>query len=166
MTEPLPKDRTDVAWSDVVSFLRQLSHDVRNHLNAAELQAAYLGELAENAEMKAEVKRLREMIAEVSRALQSVTSKMAGIPTTRIPYGCADLIEDVKQKLASLGKADETEWDVQVGEARVEVDPQLLEEALLELFANASLYRSRDGALLATAKIDNGKFDFTLREPN
>lgn len=165
MTEPLPKDRIDVAWNDVVSFLRQLSHDIRNHLNAAELQAAYLGELAESAEMKAEVKRLREMIAEVSRALQSVTSKTGGIPTTRIPYRCADLIEDVKQKLASLGKADETKWDVHVGDAKVEIDPQLMQEALLELFSNAALYRSGDDVLLASAKITNGNLDFTLREP-
>ena len=31
---------------DVVKFLRQLGHDLRNHLNAAELQSAYVAELA------------------------------------------------------------------------------------------------------------------------
>lgn len=160
-----PKNRIDVAWSDVVSFLRQLSHDIRNHLNAAELQAAYLGELAESAEMKEEVKRLREMIGEVSKALQAVTSRAAGISPTRIRYRCANLIEDVKQRLDSLGKRDATEWDVQAGDAEIEIDPQLLQEALLELFTNAFLYRSGEEVMLAIAKIENGKFSFTLREP-
>ena len=30
---------------DIVKFIRQLGHDLRNHLNAAELQAAYLAEI-------------------------------------------------------------------------------------------------------------------------
>jgi hypothetical protein len=30
-----------VAMPDVARFVRQLSHDLRNHLNAAELQSAF-----------------------------------------------------------------------------------------------------------------------------
>ena len=62
MAEHPPAAQIDVDWNDVVRFMRQLSHDLRNHLNAAELQVAYLNELAESAEMKEEVKRLREMM--------------------------------------------------------------------------------------------------------
>ena len=39
-----------IEWNNFVKFLRQLSHDVRNHLNAVELQTAFLNEIAENAE--------------------------------------------------------------------------------------------------------------------
>lgn len=88
MTSP-SQDEPQVRWSELVAFVRQLSHDIRNHLNAAELQAAYLSELAQDAEIKNEVKRLREMVAEVSKALQSVTSKMSAITATRIRYRCA-----------------------------------------------------------------------------
>ena len=49
----------DVPWNDVVHFVRQLSHDLRNHLNAIELQSTFLAELAEDAELKTEVGRLR-----------------------------------------------------------------------------------------------------------
>ncbi len=48
MAEPSFEGRPDVsnvAWSDVVHFIRQLSHDLRNHLNAIELQSAYISEL-------------------------------------------------------------------------------------------------------------------------
>src|SRR5437870_530629 len=49
-----------VRWHDMVKFVRQLSHDIRNNLNAVELQSAYLAELAEETEMKNEIQRLRE----------------------------------------------------------------------------------------------------------
>jgi hypothetical protein len=43
MAEPPSEDRSDaldVAWGDDVRFIRQLTHDLRNHLNAIELQSA------------------------------------------------------------------------------------------------------------------------------
>ena len=61
---------------DVVKFVRQLSHDLRNHLNAAELQSAYIAEIAEDPELKEEIKRLRAMISEVGASLQRVTSAL------------------------------------------------------------------------------------------
>ena len=49
----------------MVGFVRQLSHDLRNHLNAVELQTAFLNELAETPELKEELQRLREMLSEM-----------------------------------------------------------------------------------------------------
>ena len=49
-----------VPMAVVVRFIRQLSHDLRNDLNAAELQSAFLKEIAEDGESRrAEVQRLR-----------------------------------------------------------------------------------------------------------
>ena len=65
MAKPSPEgsEPRAVAWSDIVKFVRQLSHDLRNNLNAVELQSAYLGELRQDAEMKNEIQRLRQMIS-------------------------------------------------------------------------------------------------------
>jgi hypothetical protein len=41
-----------VSMPELVKFIRQLAHDLRNHLNAAELQSAYLMEIAENNEVR------------------------------------------------------------------------------------------------------------------
>src|ERR1700686_2955832 len=89
-----------VTWPDMVKFVRQLSHDIRNNLNAVELQSAYLAELAQDPEMKNEIQRLREMISEVGRNLQGLTSGLSQANPPPIPYPAADFIEDVKQKLA------------------------------------------------------------------
>src|SRR5258708_32001199 len=89
-----------VPWPDLVKFIRQLSHDIRNNLNAVELQSAYLAELAEEAEMKNEIQRLREMISAVGTNLQRLTAGISQISPTAIPYPAADFIEDLKQKLS------------------------------------------------------------------
>ena len=45
------------------------------------------------------------------------------------------------------------------------VDPQLLQETLTELFANAFRHNRARAQLVAIAKMDNNQFLFTLEEP-
>ncbi len=66
MATAAPLNRTDalaVPWTDAVRFIRQLSHDLRNHLNAIELQSAYISECEATVETKAEIDRLRKMLS-------------------------------------------------------------------------------------------------------
>ena len=69
-----PKPDLLVSLPDVVTFVRQLAHDLRNHLNAAELQSAYLAEIADDPELKEEINRLRAMVSEVGATLQRLTA--------------------------------------------------------------------------------------------
>lgn len=152
---------------DVVKFVRQLSHDLRNHLNAAELQSAYLADLAEDPELKEEVKRLRAMISEVGTSLQSVTSLLSSVRLTLMPYGAADFVEDLRQKLTAVypEESKKIEWSLQVVDGALEIDPQLLQRALLELFANAFRYKRAEGATSVEVRFENGRFVFMIREP-
>src|SRR5213593_3437036 len=88
-----------VAWPDMVKFIRQLSHDIRNNLNAVELQSAYLAELAEEGEIKNEIQRLREMVSQVGVGLQRLTAGLSQVNPTPISYKAADFFEDLKQKV-------------------------------------------------------------------
>ena len=47
----------EIPWENFVMFVRQLSHDLRNQLNAAELQSALIGELTSDEEWKSEARR-------------------------------------------------------------------------------------------------------------
>ena len=169
--EELPsKDRTDmlnVAWSDVVRFIRQLSHDLRNHLNAIELQSAYIGELEGDEELKAEIKRLREMVAGLTSVLQSLSKGVSEAKPNLISYRAADFMEDLREKIDHdfSGEGAGMTWNIQLGDAMLNVDPQLLQEAFTELLANALRYNRGEGALVATAKMDKKQFLFTLQEP-
>src|SRR2546423_12138686 len=95
-----PEDPPAVPWPDLVKFVRQVSHDIRNNLNAVELQSAYLAELAEDGEMKNEVQRLREMVSQIGTSLQRLTAGLSQNNPNLISYPAADFIEDLKQKLA------------------------------------------------------------------
>src|SRR5436853_1893681 len=93
-------DSPGVPWPDMVKFVRQLSHDIRNNLNAVELQSAFLAELASDAEIKDESQRLRQMISEVGSSLQRLTTGLAQTSPTMISYRARDFVEDLQSKIA------------------------------------------------------------------
>jgi len=170
MAEPSFEDRPDVsnvAWSDVVHFIRQLSHDLRNHLNAIELQSAYISELERDDEIKGEIKRLREMISGLTSTLQSLSKAVSAVKPNLISYPATDFMEDLREKINRdfAGETAEINWNVQLGDAMLSIDPQLLQETFIELFANALRHNRSNGVLVATAKIDNKRFLFMLEEP-
>ena len=66
-----------VPWENFVKFVRQLSHDLRNQLNAAELQSALIAELTNDAELKSEIRRLRELVSQLGVTLQSLSASVA-----------------------------------------------------------------------------------------
>src|SRR3954451_5920997 len=90
-----------VPMPTVVNFLRQLSHDLRNQLNAAELQSAYLKEIASEGEIKDEVQRLRGMLGEMSTALQRLTISLASPKLNEMSYEAAMFLEDLQEKVAN-----------------------------------------------------------------
>ncbi len=170
MAEPSSENRTElpkVAWPDMVRFVRQLSHDLRNHLNAIELQSAYISELERDDEIKGEIKRLREMIAGLTSTLQSLARGVSEAKPNLISYPAADFIEDLRKRIDHDFSKENSAitWRTQLGDAMLNVDPQLLQEVFTELFANAFRHSRHKGMLVATAKIDNNQLLFTLEEP-
>ncbi len=63
-----------VPWTRVDKFIGQMTHDIRNGLNALELQLTLLGELSADAEVMSEVKALRGLLLNVTRQLQAIKS--------------------------------------------------------------------------------------------
>lgn len=165
---PPPSDSIKVEWNDVVRFVRQLSHDLRNHLNAVELQSAYLAELASDPELKDEIKRMRQMASQLGTTLQKLSASVAQAKPTLMAYRASDFLADIRQKLESdhAKEAAAIDWDIQADDASIQIDPQLLQQALLELFANAFRHHSGDKRLKATGRIQENRLVFTLSEPN
>jgi K+-sensing histidine kinase KdpD len=169
---PRPSDQSGndspgVSWPDMVKFVRQLSHDIRNNLNAVELQSAFLAELAEEGEMKNEVQRLREMVSQIGTSLQRLTAGLSQANPSLISYSAADFVEDLKQKLAKEfpENADKVTWDLQLKDAILQVDPQLAQQIFLEIFSNAFQHERNVKSITAKTYFDNNRFVFELREP-
>jgi K+-sensing histidine kinase KdpD len=170
MADAVPENRSDslsVPWIDTVRFVQQLNHDLRNHLNAIDLQSAYISELDGSAEVKGEIKRLREMISGLTAILQKLGRGLGEVKPNLISYRASDFVEDLRKKIAHEfpNESAEITWDIQAGDAMMNVDPQLLQQAFSEIFANAFQHDRGKGALVAAAGIDEKRFVFTLREP-
>ena len=170
MADALPENRSDllsVPWIDTVRFVHQLSHDLRNHLNAIELQSAYISELDASAELKGEIKRLREMISGLTAILQKLAQGFGEVKPDLISYRASDFVEDLRKAIGHEFPKESAEitWDIQVGDAMLSVDPYLLQQAFSEIFANAFQHDRGKGGLIAATGIDGKRFVFTLREP-
>jgi signal transduction histidine kinase len=170
MAERAPQDANDspaVSWNDAIRFISQLSHDLRNDLNAIELQSAYIGELEKNEEIQGEIKHLREMVSGMASTLQQLSRAVGDVKPTLISYRATDFMEDLRRKIGNEFPKQNTEinWEIQPGNSMLNVDPQLLQEAFTELFANAFRHDRGKGPLVVKAKIDDNRFLFTLHEP-
>ncbi|MCA1660101.1 MAG: hypothetical protein LC642_06160 [Verrucomicrobiaceae bacterium] len=156
-----------VPMTDVTRFVRQLSHDLRNHLNAAELQSAYLNEIATDGEIKSELRRLRSMLSELGRSLQQVSAALAPVSLTRMPYEASAFFEDLQQKFAtqSAQESEAVRWSINCGSANLNIDPQLLQQAFLELLTNAFQHGRGGGHIDFVAETEESEVVCRLREP-
>lgn len=157
----------NISWTDLTKFVGQLNHDLRNHLNAVELQVAFLGEIVADPEATSEIKRLREMTADTGAHLQRLSAALARIQPNPMRYLAAELIEDLRAKLAleQPELAPAVEWTSSLGNEALQIDPYLLEEAFLELLSNAAAHGAADGALVFEARREGAAIEFILREP-
>ena len=162
-----PSEIPNVPWSDVVRFIRQFSHVLRNHLNATELQSVYISELERDEELKIEIKRLREMVCGLTSVLQSLSRAVSEPEPGFISYGAADFVEHLRKKIEHdfFRESPQITWDIQLRNAVLNIDPQLLQEAFSELFANAFRHDRGKGVLVVTARMDGNEFLFMLEEP-
>ncbi len=151
----------------MVRFIRQLSHDLRNDLNAIELQSAYIGELSQDQELTSEIKRLREVIAGLNSTLQLLSRAVGDIRPNMIAYPAAEFLTDMRKQIERnfSKESHEVTWDVQLQDSTLNVDPQLFQEVFSELFANAFQHDRGEGAVVARATISDGRFLFSLLEP-
>ena len=160
-------DSPNVPWPDVVKFIRQLGHDIRNDLNAVELQSAYLAELATDGELKDEVKRLREMVSTIGTSLQKLSGALGQTSPIPISYSAADFVDAIKQKLAKdfPNESAKVSWDVKLKDEKLQIDPLIGQQALLELFDNAFRHERDFKQITAKAYSNANNFMFELHEP-
>jgi len=150
----------------MVRFVRQLSHDLRNDLNAIELQSAYIGELAQDQELTSEIKRLREVVSGMNSTLQLLSKAVGEVTPNVVCYPAGEFLTDMRTQIERNFPKEEHEvtWDVQLQDQILNVDPQLFQEVFVELFANAFQHDRGNGAFVARARLSDGTFVFSLEE--
>jgi len=155
-----------VPWENFVKFVRQLSHDLRNQLNAAELQSALIGELTNDAELKSEIRRLRELVSQLGITLQNLSALVAEPRPTALPYAAKDFIADMQKKLAHEfpEKGQAVKWKVLPADGTLNIDPELTEWAAAELVRNAFRHDLAGDEVQAQASVEGDWFTLSIRE--
>jgi K+-sensing histidine kinase KdpD len=166
-TSEAPRSSLTVPWSDMVRFVRQLSHDLRNDLNAIELQSAYIDELTQDQELTSEIKRLREVVSGLNSTLQMLSRAVGEVAPNVVTYPVVEFLADMRTQIERnfSKESQEITWDVQLQNGILNIDPQLFQEVFVELFVNAFQHDRGKGPLVARARISDGRFLFSLHEP-
>ena len=79
----------------------------------------------------------------------------------------SDFVEDLRAKIQaeSPKEASSVQWQSEVAEGAVNVDPQQLQEAMLEVFRNAFEHRKPDASLRFIARTEGDNLVLSLYEP-
>ena len=159
--------KTQVPWERIERFVGQLTHDVRNGLNALELQLTFLGEISTDPEAIEEVKRIRGSLADITRHLQAVRTATGTISLHQFDYPAIEFFEDLKERFERSQSAlkDRLQWRIQAGTEALAIDPEQTMAALLELLANASHFSAADNVVVFEAKMDGATVVITVSEP-
>ena len=156
-----------VPWENFVKFLRQLSHDLRNQLNAAELQGALVGEITTDPELKSEVARLRELVSKIGTTLQRLSTAVSEPRPTRLSYPARDFVSDLQKKVAQdyPKESQHLTWEPSPDDAVLDIDPSLIEWAAIELFDNAFRHSRTPGQIRVGTEMNGDQFSFLVHEP-
>lgn len=133
-------DLPSVPWNRVESFVGQVTHDIRNGLNALELQLTYLGEISTDPEAVDEVKRLRGTLGSVTRQLQALRLATHASTPYPVEYPAAEFFDDLRERFAKLRPEarERIRWEIEPALTELlSVDPEQTFSALLELLSNA-----------------------------
>ncbi len=155
-----------VPWPRVVAFTRQLSHDVRNGLNAIDLEASFITELNADPEIAGELKKLRAMVLNTTKLLQGVSAALGSLSMNPIDLEANILLHEVRERLIKLHPEEMplVKWTEKLAGELVEVDIERLWGAVRELFENAFQQHEKGKAIAFDASSDAGHLILELRE--
>ena len=153
---------TTIDLSSVAGFVRQQTHDISNHLNGFDLEAALLAEIVTDPEGAKGIERLRHQIHALAEELKVVAGKFSYDEANRAPIAARELFLIWQDQAPMIG-LDSIVWGTALGDEKINVDVAALGDVLKELLVNAKQFTGTKG-LAAMADLRGGRIEFELRE--
>ncbi len=160
--ESFTMSATSVELPAVAKFVRQHTHDIRNHLNGLDLEAALLTEIVTDGEAAESVTRLRAQIRAIAAELKALAAKFSAPEIQPVPVEARELFLIWKDQATALG-LNSIIWQSTLGHENVRVDVAAIGVVLQELLINARQFTGTTG-LAALAGLHGGRIEFELRE--
>jgi nitrogen fixation/metabolism regulation signal transduction histidine kinase len=151
----------------VATFVRQVTHDIRNNLNSLDLQSAFVAEIVEDPEAVEEVRRIRAIVQQSAKALQALSANFWSAQPSPITYSAGIFVEDLRDRLVKQhpDQAPQVQWTVEIDEAAsIAIDIEMIFAAIAEVFKNSFQFREAGQPISARAFIEDGQFVLEVRE--
>lgn len=155
---------TELSWPKVASFVRQLTHDVRNQLNGMELEAALIAESCATTETLESLARIREQLHHVAGSLRALSSKFAEPSPLLSPIPATEIFLIFQEQAGSISKLPSIDWSHTFGSEQINVDPSELATVARELLTNARDF-GPGGDIAARGWVEGGSAIYEFREP-
>ena len=154
----------DISWTRLAAFMRQHTHDVRNGLNALDLETALLQEIVVDPEGRTSVERLRRQVRGIAEQLRGLSALFQEPKPYSAPLAARELFLIWREQHESMPERPAIEWIDEVGDARVNVDAGMMANVFRELLTNARSFRDGEPAI-ASARRHGDEIEYELREP-
>jgi signal transduction histidine kinase len=148
----------------VDAFMRQLSHDVRNDLNAMDLLISYAEDLGAGEKAGSALEQLHGAVRYGCQRMVRI-SKAFQLPVPdSIPYPMDLLFEDLRDRLSveMPELSSRLRWVYSSGPCSALVDPALFLEAMTELMQNAAAFSAQESPVHVEARGDSGGVFWTI----
>ena len=154
----------DISWTRLAAFMRQHTHDVRNGLNALDLETALLQEVVTDDEGRASVARVRRQVRGIAEQLRGLSALFHEPKPYGAPLAARELFLIWREQHESMPERPAVEWIEEVGDAKVDVDAGMMATVFRELLTNARTFRDGEPAT-ASARRHGDEIQYELREP-
>lgn len=156
----------NVPLERVAKFVRQLTHDVRNGLSAVDLEAAFISEISADEEVLAELRKLREMVADTARMLRNMSQNFQPVTVHRIGWPARTVMEELEKRLKTEFPEEfptvamESEFATEM----LEIDLNQTLSALVAVVRNSFLFAQEGGAIRVVGLVENGQAVIEVHE--
>lgn len=155
-----------VSLSLLESFLRQLSHDVRNDLNAMELLISCVEDEDSEGDVRNALTQLHDAVRYGARRMLRVSKAVQPPDLDCVAYPVDLLAEDLRDRLRVERPelSSRIEWMNSGQREVVHVDATLVLEALTELLDNAASFSPGDQAVVTRVEPVDGRVRWTIEQ--
>jgi signal transduction histidine kinase len=159
---------TDLAipLSRVATFVRQLTHDLRNGLNGIDLQAALAAELTTDPELRQEITQVRSLTGQITKSLQRLSSVFGKITLNPIDFPAEEILQDLQNRFGREfpNESKLIEWKNDLHGEIIHADFEALIAALTAVMRNAVQFREPNAELRFSTFVADAAVAFEMAE--
>ncbi len=156
---PIPPSAPgEMIWRDFARFFRELSHRIRNDLNAADLEVSYLAPMLKDSDAGESLGRIQAKTRAAAERLRSLAARFEIPALSSMQMRAADLMAVWQDEARDL--VSRIEWDAAFREEAIMVDLMAMARVFRELFANTRDHGLPEGLVCCAGRVAGETVEF------